>query len=164
MKMELIASAIPLFSDGGRTQEDNVPIFSTFNPSAMPSELIEGTFVQREELAERLIDIFEESARRESKHNVLLVGPRGIGKSHLVSLVYHRLKTRKDVHDKLCIAYLREDEWGINSFLDLLLRTLRAVCEEVDLELPNSVNDLSRMSRAQAEDQVWHCLRSILGN
>jgi len=137
-------------------------IFSTFNPSAMPSELIEATFVQRQSVADRLVDIFEESARRESKHNVLLVGPRGIGKSHLVSLVYHRLKAKGDLAEKLCIAYLKEDEWGVNSFLDLLLRTLRAVYEELDLEVPDTVGDLSVMSKTQAEDHVWGCLQSIL--
>lgn len=129
----------------------------------MPAELIEATFVQRESVADRLVDIFEESARRESKHNVLLVGPRGIGKSHLVSLVYHRLKAKEDLADKLCIAYLREDEWGINSFLDLLVRTLRAVCEELDLGTPEAASDLSAMTKTQAEDHVWRYLQGILG-
>ncbi len=139
-------------------------IFSTFNPSAMPSDLIEGAFVQRELLAERLVDIFEESARRESKHNVLLVGPRGIGKSHLVSLVYHRLKAKKDLADKLSIAYLKEDEWGINSFLDLLMRTSRAAFEEAGLEPNDSFDQLSGLSRTQAEDHVWRALKEMLGS
>lgn len=129
----------------------------------MPSELIEGAFVQRQSLAERLVDLFEQSARRESKHNVLLVGPRGIGKSHLVSLVYHRLKAKGDLGNKLCLAYLREDEWGINSFLDLLLRTLRAAFDEAGLEIPEVIKDLSELSKAQAEDIVWRSLRDMLG-
>jgi tetratricopeptide (TPR) repeat protein len=138
-------------------------IFSTFNPSAMPSELIEGTFVQRESVADRLVDVFEESARRVSKHNALLVGPRGIGKSHLVSLVYHRLKAKNDLDDKLCIAYLKEDEWGITSFLDLLLRILRAASEESGRQPPNSISDISKLSRSQAEDHVWRSLQGMLG-
>jgi len=129
----------------------------------MPSDLIEGTFVQREEVARRLVEIFEESATRESKHNVLLVGPRGIGKSHLVSLVYHRLKAKEELAEKLCIAYLREDEWGINSFLDLLLHTLRAAFDEADLEPPNTASALSKLSEAQAEDYAWRCLQDLLG-
>lgn len=129
----------------------------------MPSELIEGTFVQRESVADRLVDVFEESARRVSKHNALLVGPRGIGKSHLVSLVYHRLKAKKDLDDKLCIAYLKEDEWGITSFLDLLLRILRSASEESGLQPPSNVSDLSKLSRSQAEDRVWHSLQDMLG-
>jgi tetratricopeptide (TPR) repeat protein len=129
----------------------------------MPPELIEGTFVQRESVADRLVDIFEESARRQSKHNALLVGPRGIGKSHLVSLVYNRLKAKKDLDDKLCIAYLKEDEWGITSFLDLLLRILRAASEESSLQPPSSMSDLSKLSRSRAEDHVWRSLQETIG-
>ena len=140
-----------------------MPTFSSFNPSAMSADLIEGSFVQRESLAGRLVDLFEESAVRGSKHNVLLVGPRGIGKSHLVSLVYHRIKSKKYVAEKLCVAYLKEDEWGISSFLDFLLRILRAASEEVDA-LPSVVGDLSKLSRSDAEDHVWHRLRDMLGD
>lgn len=129
----------------------------------MPSKLIEGAFVQREKMASRLVDIFKDGAHRESKHNVLLVGPRGIGKSHLVSLVYHRLKTKADLADKLCIAYLREDEWGVASFLDLMLRILRTVREESRLDSPDDIGNLSKLSRSQAEDLVWRCLRDVLG-
>ncbi len=137
-------------------------IFSTFNPSAMPSDLIEDMFVQRGSVAGRLVDIFEESACTASKHNVLLVGPRGIGKSHLVSLVYHRLKAKKDLTDKLCIAYLREEEWGINSFLDFLLRILRATSEDTGLEISDKIGLLSKLTRSQAEDQAWRWLQDAL--
>jgi len=130
----------------------------------MPPGLLEGIFVQRESLAERLVDLFEQSARRQTKHNVLLVGPRGIGKSHLVSLVYHRLKAKEGLADALCVAYLREDEWGINSFLDLLVRTTRVVCEDAGLAPGNGVVDLSERDRSQAEDRVWRSLQTILGN
>jgi tetratricopeptide (TPR) repeat protein len=137
-------------------------IFSTFNPSAMPPDVIEATFVQRQSIAERLVEIFEESARRKSKHNVLLVGPRGIGKSHLVSLVYHRLKAKPALADKLCIAYLKEDEWGMNTFLDLLLRILRAVSDEENLATPTNISDLSQVSRTEAENHAWQSLQRIL--
>ena len=35
-----------------------------------------------------------------------------------------------DLGDRLLIAWLREEEWGITSFLDLLLRIFRALQEE----------------------------------
>lgn len=159
-----MASVIQLFDGGGHIREAKMGIFSTFNPSAMPPDLIEATFVQRQPIAQRLVEIFDQSARRKSKHNVLLVGPRGIGKSHLVSLVYHRLKAKDDLTDKLCIAYLKEDEWGMNSFLDLLLRILHAVCDEENLEIPSNLCNLSDMNRTEAEDQVWQSLRNILRN
>lgn len=130
----------------------------------MSADFIESTFVQREPLAERLVDIFEESALRRSKHNVVLIGPRGIGKSHLVSLVYHRLKAKTYLHGKLSIAYLKEDEWGVNSFLDLLRRIWRVVNDEEQTNAKENADSLSRFSEEQAEGHVWNHLKEGLSD
>ena len=122
-------------------------IHSKFSPSSMEAELLERTFVQREPLARRLVDLFVESALTESKHHVLLVGPRGIGKSHLAAVVYHRLNRRDDLKDKLLIAYLREDEWGITSLLDLLVRILRTLGTET--------SGLSILPAEAVEQRAW---------
>jgi tetratricopeptide (TPR) repeat protein len=120
----------------------------------MSAELLEQTFVQREALAERLTELFIESALADSKHHVLLVGPRGIGKSHLVSLVYHRLLSNGDLKDRLVIAFLREDEWGVTSFLDLLLRILR------ELNVPT--RELESLSLGAAEERAWNVLQDLV--
>src|SRR5690348_16273364 len=138
--------------------------FSSFNPAAMSREVIEGVFVQREALAERLVDLFEQSARRTTKHNVLLVGPRGIGKSYLTSLVYHRLKEKNEIADRIRIAYLREDEWGINSFLDLLLHILRAVSEDLGVKPSATAEDAFGLDRAQAENLAKAHLSELVGD
>lgn len=130
-------------------------IHSTFSPAGMPAELLEKTFVQRERLAERLTQLFVESALTDSKHHVLLVGPRGIGKSHLVSLIYHRLLNKPELKDRLAIAYLREDEWGVTSFLDLLIRILR--------EFGVPTRELQSLAMAAAEEQAWRALRESVG-
>jgi tetratricopeptide (TPR) repeat protein len=126
-------------------------VHSTFSPSGMPAELLEKTFVQRERLAERLTQLFVESALTDSKHHVLLVGPRGTGKSHLVSLIYHRLLNKPELKDRLAIAYLREDEWGVTSFLDLLLRILR------EFKVPT--RDLQSLTTEAAQERAWSVLR-----
>lgn len=129
-------------------------VHSTFSPGGMSAELLERTFVQREGLAERLTQLFEESALTDSKHHVLLVGPRGIGKSHLVSLVYHRLLNKAELKDRLVIAYLREDEWGVTSFLDLVVRILR------ELNVP--IRELQSLSPEGAEERAWKVLRELV--
>ena len=139
-------------------------VHSRFSPATMPHELLEKTFVQREKLAERLTQVLAESALRKSKHHILLIGPRGIGKSHLVALVYHRLKRCADVAGKLAIAYLREDEWGITSFLDLLLRILRVV--EIDsggTAAEARTEELATLNSLNAERKVCDLLRRRLG-
>ncbi len=126
-------------------------IHSKFSPSNMSAEQLERTFVQREALADRLTTLFAESALGDSKHHVLLVGPRGVGKSHLVSLVYNRLTARGELKDRLVPAYLREDEWGITSFLDLLTRVLKATGAET--------SDLGRLPTGERESAAWNLLR-----
>jgi tetratricopeptide (TPR) repeat protein len=107
---------------------------SRFTPSLMAPEVLEEIFVQREGLAARLVRQVRESVLGADKHQRLIVGPRGIGKTHLVSLVYHRVSAMEDLQERMRIAWLREEEWGIASFLDLLLRILAAL----DAEYPDA--------------------------
>jgi tetratricopeptide (TPR) repeat protein len=105
---------------------------SRFTPSLMTPDTLEALFVQREKLAQSLVERLRESIQTSNKHYMLLIGPRGIGKTHLVALVYHRLQAMDDLCDQMRVAWLREEEWGITSFLDLLLRILRALQEQYD--------------------------------
>ena len=82
---------------------------SRFTPSVMAPETLEAIFVQREEQAERLTDLIDHSALSDSKQHNLLVGPRGIGKTHLVSIIYHRVRQLESFkNNQLIIAWLRE--------------------------------------------------------
>jgi len=103
------------------------PLLSHFTPSLMAPATLEAILVEREELAAELVGEVLESATNPTKAQTLLVGPRGIGKTHLVALVYHRVRAAKP--ENLCIAWLREDEYGVVSWLDWLLRIFRALEE-----------------------------------
>src|SRR6266540_5308985 len=103
---------------------------SRFTPSLMTLEALEALFVQREDLARRISERIHESTLTPSKHHTLLIGPRGIGKTHLISLIYYRIQAMDDLRDRLLIAWLREHEWGVTSILDLLSRIVRALLGE----------------------------------
>jgi tetratricopeptide (TPR) repeat protein len=103
---------------------------SRFTPSLMPQEALEDIFVQRERLAARTVQQVRDSALTGPPSHTLFVGPRGIGKTHLVSLIYHRVKALPELGGRLAVAWLPEDESGIASFLDLLLAILRALGED----------------------------------
>ena len=100
---------------------------SRFTPSLMPPDALEAIFVQREQLLQEILERVQSSVLGPEKKNTLLVGPRGIGKTHLISLVYHRLRSMPAVQDRVLIAWMREEEWGIACFRDLLIRILRAL-------------------------------------
>lgn len=137
---------------------------STFTPSMATPEALEATFVQRHALADRLVAVIRESATTDSKHHVLMIGPRGIGKTHLVSIVYHRIKAIEELDDRLVIAWLREDEYGVCSFLDLLLRILRALQEECpNIDLAERIDQIYDLDSDSAEREAQTILELLVG-
>jgi tetratricopeptide (TPR) repeat protein len=103
---------------------------SRYTPRLMSSEVLEDIFVQRHDLAQQLVDRIRDSILTSQKHYSLLIGARGMGKTHLVSLIYHRVRNMDDLRERSLIAWLGEEEWGVNSFLDLLLTIFQALQEE----------------------------------
>lgn len=102
---------------------------SAFTPGIAPAAALERLLVepQRAEIAARAVDLVRESAAGESKHHLLVVGPRGWGKTHLATTVYHRLRNDPSLRDSLLIARLAEEGETVTTFLDLLLRILTAL-------------------------------------
>ncbi|NMQ18874.1 tetratricopeptide repeat protein [Candidatus Competibacter phosphatis] len=105
----------------------NAPYHSTFTPSQSDPETLEDLFVAREKLAQRILDGIQESATGANKHQRLLIGPRGIGKTHLVALLHHRVRRDAELDDRLRIAWLPEDPYiaGYHNLLLLILQTLQ---------------------------------------
>jgi tetratricopeptide (TPR) repeat protein len=139
------------------------PTIFSFTPSLMNAADLESIFVQRETIAADLVDRIRESVLTSTKHHSLIIGARGMGKTHLVSLVYHRVQAMADLKDRILIAWLREEEWGITSFLKLLLRILRAI-DPSDPDIQQRVEVLYELSSADAEQAAMSLLIEIIGD
>jgi tetratricopeptide (TPR) repeat protein len=92
-----------------------------FTPSRTDPKDLEFILVQRHGLIQDAVDRIRESALTEHKHFLLFVGPRGCGKTHLVSLVVNRLAQQHELDATLRIAWLNEDE-TCTTLLELLLK------------------------------------------
>lgn len=138
---------------------------SYFSPNLMSKETLEMLFVQRQELAKEVTESIVDSISTSSKHYILLIGPRGIGKTHFTSLIYHRLKDIAAFQEKAVIAWLREEEWGVSSFLDLLIRLLRAtLSEESSPTIAEQINKLYEIPIKNAEALAKNLLEELVGN
>ena len=136
-----------------------------FTPSMMPSETLERLLVQRQALAQRLSDLIRESVTSQNKHHKLLIGPRGMGKTYLVALTYHRVKAMNDLRENLWIAWLNEEEWGVDSYLDLLLRICRALQGEYPSLFPSErMEALYQMTPADAQRAAERLLKEFIGD
>jgi predicted ArsR family transcriptional regulator/DNA polymerase III delta prime subunit len=140
----------------------NAPFVSRFNPGLMDRDTLEALFVQREKLAENIVTAIKESVSTGSRKHVLLLGPRGIGKTCLIAIVYHRTKAIVSPKGGLLIAWLREDEYGIMSLLDLILRVLDQLDREYpSLHLRSRIERLYNFSGDEAEEQAKALLSDV---
>ena len=112
----------------------NTVSISRFTPSTMSAELLERLFVVRQPILEALMKRIKGLGQTPSPHHTLLVGPRGAGKTHLISLVYHRSKSLTDPSNSkpLRIAWLPEDPWTLVSYGRLLAAILERVVPNFD--------------------------------
>ena len=103
---------------------------SRYSPGNMDRESLESLFVGRHDVMDDVVSRIARSIRSPEKHYILLVGPRGSGKTHFLALTCHRLMDRFEAGDSIAVAMLNEEEWGVASFLDLIVRILRALARQ----------------------------------
>ena len=143
-------------------------LLSRFTPSLMKHEDLEEMLVQRHDLANQLVESIRQSILKPIDQHHLLIGMRGIGKTHLVSLMYYRISKMEDLREKVLIAWLREEEWGVTSFLDLLLRILRSLQQEYPAEykvkLFDRVESLYGESPDNAQQTAAELLKDFAGD
>lgn len=106
-----------------------------FTPSRTEPAVLETIFVQRQNLLQDVLEQIRDSATTGNKHHLLFVGPRGIGKTHLLALIRHRVDADVGLRDQLRVAWLNEDETS-TSFLELLVRIYRALSAGYPTEFP----------------------------
>ena len=140
-----------------------VQFIPRFTPSMLPPAALEALLVMHEPLVRRLVDGIRQSATTGSKEQTLLIGPRGAGKTHLIATLYHRIRAEADLACQLRIAWLREEAWGVTSFLDLLLRILKGLAAEYDDRgLADGVSRLNDLSAQEGEQAALRLLREYL--
>lgn len=142
---------------------------SRYSPGNMDRTSLETLFVGRDDVLEDVVDRIESSIQNTEKHYLLLVGPRGSGKTHLVALAYHRIRDYLSTADTSCdahIALLNEEEWGVASYLDFLVRILRALADRAP-EINTSISRIYESfahGTSEAELLAETTLREFIGN
>ena len=137
---------------------------SRYSPGNMDRESLEALFVGRGDVMEDVLSRVTTSIRSPEKHYVLLVGPRGSGKTHFLALAHHRLMDRFDTANaraRVAVALLNEEEWGVASYVDLVVRILRALAGEapdLDAEIARIYDRFSK-DPADAETLAVALLR-----
>ena len=96
---------------------------AAFTPSLLEPDTLERLFVAREPILTDLVDRAAKATAGRTRAHRLLIGPRGAGKTHLLSLAHHRIG---QLDPAPTLAWLPEDPWMIDGYVDLLREILKA--------------------------------------
>ena len=102
-------------------------IFYRYSPENMDRTTLERLFVGRGKLLESLLKELKDAARKKVPRFYLIIGPRGIGKSHFLVLLYYQIQNKLDA--LLIPIKLAEEEYSVFRVSDLFLRILEEKSE-----------------------------------
>ena len=114
-----------------------------FTPSLLDGDTLERLYVERDRVLETLVERVEHTRAGGGIAHVLVVGPRGAGKTHLISLLRHRLRA----HHSLRVSWLIEDPYDILSYRDLLAALVERTSPSI-------------ADRGDSIEQLEHALRT----
>lgn len=137
------------------------PFISHFSPQWTDPKYLEEILVQRGDLLAESVASVRNSVLTDQRRHLLFIGPRGAGKTHLVTLIQHRLSKDAALTDRMRVAWLNEDETA-TSFLRLLIAIYRSLSERYPKEFPaETISKLAGKDPKTAEDQLT---RDLLQN
>ncbi len=104
-----------------------IPDLPLTHPFYTPPRILSDLLVRNRRVLERMVSLGKESAKAGGRRHILLVGPPGSGKTHILSLAVSRLEKRAPSRKKPLAARLPSSPWGITSFADLLFQALQVL-------------------------------------
>jgi tetratricopeptide (TPR) repeat protein len=140
------------------------PFLSHFSPQWTDPKYLEDILVQRGDLLAESVAVVRDCVLTDQRHHLLFIGPRGAGKTHLVTLIQHRLSQDAALKNRMRVAWLNEDETA-TSFLRLLIAIYRSLSERYPEEF--SADTISKLAGkdpgAAVEQLTGNLLRDLHG-
>ena len=97
-------------------------------------ERLRHTTVAREHVLDNTVASLRGSVRRKSKNHLLFIGPRGIGKTHLLSCIEDTVRSDTALGEMIVVARFPEESNRILSFADFLIGLCGILSEVLEHE------------------------------
>jgi len=122
-----------------------------FTPALVKPQELKATIVARQPLIDNLIKKIKSSSKSGSFKHHILVGPRGIGKTHILLLIYYAIQEDKYLKKYWIPVKFSEEEYSINRISDFFLRILEELLNE---EYSESLDALLKKLKTSSEQEI----------
>ncbi len=140
------------------------PFLTRFTPGIMDSMALEATYVHDESLPSEIIKRVQLHARGDFGRHLLIMGPEGVGKSHLLSLTYYRTQVMSTIVDQQLLVWFRECEWGITSTDAFLLRVLESLDEQYSSGLAKRLDEIRSLGAKETSSATRELFDAVAGD
>ncbi len=143
------------------------PALPLFTPTALSGAELDDRTVGREALIERMLGFLRTAATSRNRPHMLIIGPRGSGKTHALAVVLHRAAHDAKIARRLAFAWIPEDAVGISSYEDLFVATVEHLLGSSpgDRRTKQATLDNARLHRGGRDAQALEDLvRELLGD
>jgi hypothetical protein len=130
-------------------------VLAAFTPDAVAVSLLDRITVGRSAELGVLEDAFRAAATSQARPNVLVVGPRGSGKTHLLAVAEHRLRSDPFLAQALVTVRLPEDAYAVTSYGDLLAATIAQLGAPPDGDLDDFALEAALLEAIEGRVLVW---------
>ncbi len=138
-----------------------------FNPRENTPEVLEAMLVGRDDILSELMEDLGRQISSPTRQHWLIRGPRGIGKTHLVGVLFHRVLRDERLAAAFLPVWLGEsDAYEAYSAGMLLLTVARRLVEELDRRRDDAVSGLraalKEVSHGGDDPALFQELRQLL--
>ncbi|HVR11536.1 MAG TPA: ATP-binding protein [Thermoanaerobaculia bacterium] len=121
-----------------------------YNPREASPEVLEAMLVGRQPIVEEILADLARQAGAETRQHWLIRGPRGIGKTHLIGIIYHRIKKDTQLERYLPVWLSESEAYSVYSAAVLLLQVAHQLVVELQRSGDPSASNL-RLRMAELE-------------
>ena len=105
-----------------------------YNPSQMDKKELYNTFVAREELLHELLETIKDNTDTKSIQHIILLGARGIGKTHMLRIIENKVSDLHDLQSKWVTVNVPEEQYGVFGLIDFFEYLLKIIFHSSQLE------------------------------
>ena len=125
----------------------------SFGVKSVNPEILEKLLIGRQKAADYLYDAAKSIAEDGINQHILVIGQRGMGKTHLLRVLFHRIQPLIN-DNKVVVAYFSEEEYGIANYFDFLVRILNSFVKWYDEERDKIKSKIAELQNTPFSSQI----------